>query len=102
MIEFDFAWLELQGRSVKGSTLTAHKVDRVVNAPSKSETGTAAMEDESSSTQKDTDNQGKEKPSEMKAKDDSETKDKEVSVKKSKFSHLIERIRRQEHRERNR
>jgi topoisomerase-4 subunit A len=32
-IEFDFAWLELQGRSVKGSTLTAHKVDRVVNAP---------------------------------------------------------------------
>ena len=82
VIEFDFAWLELQGRSVKGSTLTAHKVDRVVNAPSKSETGTAAMEDESSSTQKDTDNQGKEKPSEMKAKDDSETKDKEVSVKK--------------------
>ena len=101
VIEFDFAWLELQGRSVKGSTLTAHKVDRVVNAPSKSETGTAAMEDESSSTQKDTDNQGKEKPSEMKAKDDSETKDKEVSE-KSKFSHLIERIRRQEHRERNR
>lgn len=82
VIEFDFAWLELQGRSVKGSTLTAHKVDRVVNAPSKSETGTAAMEDESSSTQKDTDNQGKEKPSEMKAKDDSETKDKEVSEKK--------------------
>ena len=32
-IEFDFAWLELQGRSVKGSTLTTHKVDRVVNAP---------------------------------------------------------------------
>ncbi|MDA0725871.1 MAG: hypothetical protein O3B25_16610, partial [Verrucomicrobia bacterium] len=26
-------WLELQGRSVKGSTLTSHKVDRVVNAP---------------------------------------------------------------------
>ena len=24
---------ELQGRSVKGSTLTTHKVDRVVNAP---------------------------------------------------------------------
>ena len=33
VIEFDFAWLEVQGRSVKGSTLTAHKVDRVVNAP---------------------------------------------------------------------
>ena len=33
VIEFDFAWLDLQGRSVKGSTLTAHKVDRVVNAP---------------------------------------------------------------------
>ena len=32
-IEFDFSWLELQGRSVKGSTLTSHKVDRVVNAP---------------------------------------------------------------------
>jgi topoisomerase-4 subunit A len=33
VIEFDFSWLELQGRGVKGSTLTAHKVDRVVNAP---------------------------------------------------------------------
>ena len=33
VIEFDFSWLELQGRAVKGSTLTAHKVDRVVNAP---------------------------------------------------------------------
>ena len=33
VIEFDFAWLEIQGRGVKGSTLTAHKVDRVVNAP---------------------------------------------------------------------
>ena len=33
MIEFDFSWLEIQGRSVKGSTLTSHKVDRVVNAP---------------------------------------------------------------------
>ena len=33
VIEFDFSWLDLQGRSVKGSTLTAHKVDRVVNAP---------------------------------------------------------------------
>ncbi|MEJ6523108.1 MAG: DNA gyrase/topoisomerase IV subunit A, partial [Opitutales bacterium] len=32
IIEFDFSWIELQGRSVKGSTLTAHKVDRVVNA----------------------------------------------------------------------
>ena len=37
VIEFDFAWLELQGRSVKGSTLTAHKVDRVVNAPKSDE-----------------------------------------------------------------
>ncbi len=33
VIEFDFAWLDIQGRGVKGSTLTAHKVDRVVNAP---------------------------------------------------------------------
>ena len=33
MIEFDFSWLDLQGRSVKGTTLTAHKVDRVVNSP---------------------------------------------------------------------
>ena len=33
IIEFDFSWIEMQGRSVKGSTLTAHKVDRVVNAP---------------------------------------------------------------------
>jgi topoisomerase-4 subunit A len=33
VIEFDFAWLDLQGRGAKGSTLTSHKVDRVVNAP---------------------------------------------------------------------
>ena len=33
VIEFDFAWIDLQGRSVKGSTLTAHKIARVVNAP---------------------------------------------------------------------
>ncbi|MAL84993.1 MAG: DNA topoisomerase [Opitutae bacterium] len=33
VIEFDFSWIELQGRSVKGSTLTAHKIDRVINAP---------------------------------------------------------------------
>ena len=33
IIELDFSWLDLQGRAVKGSTLTAHKVDRVVNAP---------------------------------------------------------------------
>jgi len=38
VIEFDFAWLEVQGRSVKGSTLTAHKVDRVVNAPKAEDT----------------------------------------------------------------
>ena len=37
VIEFDFSWLELQGRAVKGSTLTAHKVDRVVNAPKSEE-----------------------------------------------------------------
>jgi topoisomerase-4 subunit A len=33
VIEFDFAWIDLQGRGAKGSTLTSHKVDRVVNAP---------------------------------------------------------------------
>ena len=33
VIEFDFSWIEIQGRSVKGNTLAAHKVDRVVNAP---------------------------------------------------------------------
>ena len=35
VIEFDFAWIELQGRGAKGTTLTAHKVDRVVNTPRK-------------------------------------------------------------------
>ena len=43
VIEFDFAWLEIQGRGVKGSTLTAHKVDRVVNAPR--ENGDASEEE---------------------------------------------------------
>ena len=33
VIDFDFGWIDLQGRSVKGTTLTAHKVARVVNAP---------------------------------------------------------------------
>ena len=33
IIEFDFGWIDLQGRSSKGTTLTAHKVARVVNAP---------------------------------------------------------------------
>lgn len=33
VIEFDFAWIDLQGRGAKGTTLTAHKVDRVVNTP---------------------------------------------------------------------
>ena len=42
-IEFDFSWLDLQGRSVKGTTLTAHKVDRVVNSPK-----TDGSEDDSS------------------------------------------------------
>ncbi len=36
VIEFDFAWLDFQGRGAKGSTLTSHKVDRVVNAPKES------------------------------------------------------------------
>lgn len=49
VIEFDFAWLEVQGRSVKGSTLTAHKVDRVVNAPKSDETEDEVM-DESPAT----------------------------------------------------
>ncbi|MFP6894173.1 MAG: DNA gyrase subunit A, partial [Opitutales bacterium] len=42
-IEFDFSWLDLQGRSVKGTTLTVHKVDRVVNSPK-----TDGSEDDSS------------------------------------------------------
>ena len=42
VIEFDFSWIEIQGRSVKGNTLTAHKVDRVVNAP-KLEEGASLM-----------------------------------------------------------
>lgn len=46
-IEFDFSWLDLQGRSVKGTTLTAHKVDRVVNSPK-----TDGSEDDSSSPPK--------------------------------------------------
>ena len=33
IIEFDFGWVDLQGRSVKGATLTPHKVAKVVNAP---------------------------------------------------------------------
>ena len=41
VIEFDFAWLDIQGRSVKGSTLTSHKVDRVVNAPKGEEESSA-------------------------------------------------------------
>tara|TARA_B100001123_G_scaffold219588_1_gene247796 strand:- start:1768 stop:4266 length:2499 start_codon:yes stop_codon:yes gene_type:complete len=35
VIEFDFDWIDLQGRSVKGTTLTTHKIHRVVNAPKK-------------------------------------------------------------------
>ena len=45
VIEFDFSWLEIQGRSVKGSTLTSHKVDRVVNAP-KLEDGESSVKPE--------------------------------------------------------
>ncbi|MFP6901720.1 MAG: hypothetical protein VCA36_12310, partial [Opitutales bacterium] len=33
LIEFDFGWIDVQGRSVKGTTLTTHKVSRVSNAP---------------------------------------------------------------------
>ena len=33
VIEFDFAWIDTQGRGAKGTTLTSHKVDRVVNTP---------------------------------------------------------------------
>ena len=33
VIEFDFAWVDTQGRGAKGTTLTSHKVDRVVNTP---------------------------------------------------------------------
>jgi len=46
VIELDFAWLDLQGRGAKGSTLTAHKVDRVVNAPK--ENGDDEVSDENS------------------------------------------------------
>jgi len=47
VIEFDFAWLDIQGRGAKGSTLTSHKVDRVVNAPK--ENGDEDTENTSSS-----------------------------------------------------
>ena len=43
-IEFDFAWIDLQGRGAKGTTLTAHKVDRVVNTPRENGTGDEADE----------------------------------------------------------
>ena len=43
-IEFDFAWIDLQGRGAKGTTLTAHKVDRVVNAPRENGSGDEADE----------------------------------------------------------
>ena len=64
VIEFDFAWLEIQGRGVKGSTLTAHKVDRVVNAPR--ENGDDSTEEEE---QEDTQSKKPEppKPAEKKA-----------------------------------
>jgi topoisomerase-4 subunit A len=64
VIEFDFAWLEIQGRGVKGSTLTAHKVDRVVNAPR--ENGDDSTEEEE---QEDTKSKKPEppKPAEKKA-----------------------------------
>ena len=43
-IEFDFAWIDPQGRGAKGTTLTAHKVDRVVNTPRENGTGDEADE----------------------------------------------------------
>ena len=43
-IEFDFAWIDLQGRGAKGTTLTAHKVDRVVNTPRENGSGDEADE----------------------------------------------------------
>ena len=55
VIEFDFAWLDLQGRGAKGSTLTAHKVDRVVNAPKENgddETDYSSKKDQSSKVSK--------------------------------------------------
>jgi topoisomerase-4 subunit A len=47
-IEFDFAWIEIQGRGAKGTTLTAHKVDRVVNTPREN----GAEENESADSRK--------------------------------------------------
>lgn len=54
VIEFDFSWVEVQGRSVKGSTLTAHKVDRVVNAPKlEGENVNGSSEEENQSVKQD-------------------------------------------------
>ena len=62
MIEFDFSWVEVQGRSVKGSTLTAHKVDRVVNAPKlEGENVNGSPEEENQSVKQDKIDRGKKK-----------------------------------------
>ena len=53
VIEFDFSWLEIQGRSVKGSTLTSHKVDRVVNAPKLEDGESSGKPENGGVTQKD-------------------------------------------------
>ncbi|MDA8774750.1 DNA gyrase/topoisomerase IV subunit A [Opitutales bacterium] len=70
VIEFDFSWLEIQGRSVKGSTLTAHKVDRVVNAPKGEDSETPEKPVNDRGTEKDS---VQEKKKVAKADEDSET-----------------------------
>ena len=70
VIEFDFSWLVIQGRSVKGSTLTAHKVDRVVNAPKGEDSETPEKPVNDRGTEKDS---VQEKKKVAKADEDSET-----------------------------
>jgi topoisomerase-4 subunit A len=70
VIEFDFSWLEIQGRSVKGSTLTAHKVDRVVNAPKGEDSETPEKPVNDRGTEKDS---VQEKKKVTKVDEDSET-----------------------------
>ncbi len=70
VIEFDFSWLEIQGRSVKGSTLTAHKVDRVVNAPKGEDSETPEKPVNDRGTEKDS---VQEKKKVAKVDEDSET-----------------------------
>jgi len=63
-IEFDFSWLDLQGRSVKGTTLTAHKVDRVVNSPKPDDSKDASSPPPKTATKESTPT-AKEKPPQM-------------------------------------